>query len=136
MLLKEQGWLRSAIALVLLLLSLLALRHYLEGRPGAAPDEVIDEKISLYLETVCIGKDIFSLKRELEEKGFRIENGPAFATEAKDYYLMWVDFGDTPSRIETLKYVVWGTSGKSSHQSGLIRANAERQVTEFSPNIN
>jgi len=77
-----------------------------------------------------VGDDIFEAEKILVAKGFKIKSGPSFATVNKDYYLLIVDYGESPNSLETFKYTV-GIPSKSGPITGIIKAGIDGKITSI-----
>ncbi len=92
--------------------------------------EVVKDQQNRMAAEVSIGEDIFAAKKRLEAAGFRIKYGPDFPTKIKKYLQMIVDYGLSPSGLETFKYSV-GIEGGDKPITGLIRVTPEGKITSI-----
>ena len=94
-------------------------------------DQIVSEKKERVTATIRIGDDINEAKLKLVDLGFRIEYGPDFPTKTKKYLMMIVDYGVSPSEIETFKYSVGISGGDDKPIDGIIKATPEGVITSI-----
>ncbi len=97
---------------------------------GCAPSSnpKLQNKRDRFESSIAVGDNIFEAKEKLASLGFRILSGPNFATEKQDYYLMVVDFGESPTHFETFKYST-GVQSEGTLIHGLVKADAKGTIT-------
>lgn len=91
---------------------------------------VVEKQKEKIAAEVDLGDDIFAAKEKLVAAGFRIKYGPDFPTKTKRYLMLIVDYGESPSKLETFKYTV-GLEGSDKPITGVIKATPEGKITSI-----
>lgn len=91
---------------------------------------IVEQQKEKVAAEVDLGDDIFEAKEKLETSGFRIKYGPDFPTKTEKYLMMIVDYGASPSGLETFKYTV-GLEGSDKPITGIIKATPEGKITSI-----
>ena len=94
-------------------------------------DTIVSEQKERVADTIRIGDDIHEAKSKLVDLGFRIDYGPDFPTKSKKYLMMIVDYGVSPSGMETFKYTVEISGGSDEPIDGIIKATPDGVITSI-----
>ncbi len=100
------------------------------GCSGERDKKVSDQKERV-TDTIRIGDDIHEAKSKLVDLGFRIDYGPDFPTKSEKYLMMIVDYGVSPSGMETFKYTVGISGGSDEAIDGIIKATPDGVITSI-----
>ncbi|MBT7959218.1 MAG: hypothetical protein ABGY95_01740 [Rubritalea sp.] len=94
-------------------------------------DEIVSEQKERVTDTIQLGDDIHEAKSKLIDLGFRIDYGPDFPTKSEKYLMMIVDYGVSPSGMETFKYTVGMSGGSGEPIDGIIKATPDGVITSI-----
>jgi hypothetical protein len=94
-------------------------------------DKIVSAQKERVADTIRIGDDIHEAKSKLIDLGFHIDYGPDFPGKKEKYLMMIVDYGVSPSAIDTLKYTVGMSVGSGEPIDGIIKATPGGVITSI-----